>query len=284
MKRIEYIKILSENTKKRNLDNNPCKYRKDLWKENEVKFLKENYSKLSFKLLEEKLNRDKKRIMNKATLLDLHRNLERCNLCGCIKGIDKKHKCKEKPDRIEIINFIKVNKDKLSNKEIGEMFNVSKNVIAILCSKNNIKKDKSKIRKRLMDEGKIKSWSKDKICEQLSGEKNPNWKGGIAFEPYDKNFNKQFKKSIRDRDGCCLLCSISIEDLNLLKREIHIHHINYNKELTINENCCCLCNSCHSKTTSNRSHWAKFFQSILSERYGYKYTENGDIVMEVNNA
>lgn len=27
--------------------------------------------------------------------------------------------------------------------------------------------------------------------------------------------------------------------------------------------------------------WTKFFQSLLSDKYGYQYSENGEIVVEV---
>lgn len=44
-----------------------------------------------------------------------------------------------------------------------------------------------------------------------------------------------------------------------------------NKKNTTAENCIALCDSCHLKTNYNRSAWIKFFQSILSDRYGYDY-------------
>jgi len=33
----------------------------------------------------------------------------------------------------------------------------------------------------------------------------------------------------------------------------------------------------------NRKYWIKFFQSLLSEKYGYQYSENQEIIMEVKN-
>lgn len=122
--------------------------------------------------------------------------------------------------------------------------------------------------------------SKQKIREKTSGENHYNWRGGIAFDPYDKNFNRIFKKFIKERDGCCLMCNISIEDLHLMKRKLSTHHIDYNKNLSIPQNCVILCNKCHGKTNINRQHWTKFFQSLLSERYGYKYSEDGKIILE----
>lgn len=68
-----------------------------------------------------------------------------------------------------------------------------------------------------------------------------------------EEFNKRFKKEIKDRDGCCMICNVSIDNLRLLNRRIAIHHINYDRELTIKENCITLCNNHHSITNVNVS-------------------------------
>lgn len=98
------------------------------------------------------------------------------------------------------------------------------------------------------------------------------------LEKYNPNFNKKFKILIRKRDNqVCMLCRIHREKL---KKVLDVHHVNYNKFLSIPPNCISLCHSCHPKTNHNRKHWIKFFQSMLSERYGYKY-ENGEIVLGI---
>lgn len=113
-----------------------------------------------------------------------------------------------------------------------------------------------------------------------SGENSHKWNGGSSFEPYDINFNNRFKRAIRKRDNhICMLCNTHQEKLS---RTLSIHHIDYNKELSIPQNCISLCLSCHSKTNDNRPNWTKFFQDLLSQRYGYKY-ENKDIVIGVKN-
>lgn len=112
----------------------------------------------------------------------------------------------------------------------------------------------------------INIWSKEKTLE-----KNPNWKGGKSFEPYDRRFTEKFKKSIRKRDNyICLKCGVHQKDM---KYALSIHHIDYNKLSTILKNCCSLCKRCNGEVNSNRKHWIKFFQSILSKKYGYKYPE-----------
>jgi predicted DNA-binding protein YlxM (UPF0122 family) len=115
---------------------------------------------------------------------------------------------------------------------------------------------------------------------RLIGERNPNWNGGLSFEQYDKYFNNSFKNSIRKRDNqICILCGIHREKLN---RALDIHHINYNKMLSIQENCIALCTSCHMKTNGNRKNWTKFFQDLLHEKYGYEYSKDLEPIVNIN--
>ena len=73
-----------------------------------------------------------------------------------------------------------------------------------------------------------------------------------------------------------MICGIHREKLN---KVLDIHHVNYDKLLSIPQNCISLCHPCHPKTNHNRKHWIKFFQSLLSEKYGYEY-KNNEIVLE----
>jgi len=102
---------------------------------------------------------------------------------------------------------------------------------------------------------------------------SPTWQGGKSFEPYTTHFNKYFKQSILQRDGfVCFKCGMRNEDSAVLfKRGLAVHHINYDKKLTIPENCCVLCIRCNAEVNSNRNEWTTFFQSILSKMYNYKY-------------
>jgi len=102
---------------------------------------------------------------------------------------------------------------------------------------------------------------------------------GFFNKDYTPEFDDRFKIFIKKRDGCCLICNISLDDLKLLKRQVDVHHINYDKKCSIPQNCISLCVSCHGKVHSNRQHWVKFFQSLLNERYGYKYSENQEIIL-----
>lgn len=114
----------------------------------------------------------------------------------------------------------------------------------------------------------------------FSLENNPRWLGGISFEPYDRNFNIKFKRLIRKRDNqVCMLCGIHREKL---RRALDVHHIDYDKKITIPQNCISLCQKCHLPTQVNRTHWTNFLQSLLSEKYGYTYNEQ-EIIFELNN-
>lgn len=109
------------------------------------------------------------------------------------------------------------------------------------------------------------------------------WQEYKRIKKYGKDFNNRLKRAIKERDGCCMVCNIGFEDLKLLKRRIQIHHINYDKQISIPQNLISLCTSCHTKTNKNRKSWTIFFQSLLTEMYKYKYSEIGEIILEVKN-
>jgi len=94
--------------------------------------------------------------------------------------------------------------------------------------------------------------------EKIKGEKNPSWLGGISFEPYGVEFNKEFKEQIRQRDNhTCQECGKIQEEL---KRKLSIHHIDYNKKNNSPLNLISLCIRCHIKTQINRKHWELHFK------------------------
>lgn len=116
--------------------------------------------------------------------------------------------------------------------------------------------------------------------KRLIKENNPLWNNGSSFEPYGPEFNRKLKNMIRRRDNqVCINCGLHREKLD---KALAIHHINYDKKCNFPQNLVSLCNKCHSLTNYNRSHWIKFFQSLLTERYGYQYSENGKIIINLN--
>jgi len=149
-------------------------------------------------------------------------------------------------------------------------------------------KRRSKTYEEIYGKEKAKKW-KENLSIARIGEKNsmfgrkgelaPRWRGGIAYEPYDCGFTKEFKNLIRRRDNqICMNCGIHREKI---KRALSIHHIDYDKKLTIPENCISLCDICHTLTNNNRKYWQSLFQEKLSKFYNYKYSDDGKIILEV---
>jgi hypothetical protein len=85
-------------------------------------------------------------------------------------------------------------------------------------------------------------------------DKHPNWLGGISFLPYCPNFDKQLKNKIKNKyRNMCLLCKIS----NVM---LVVHHIDYNKKNSSEDNLVPLCEVCHGKTNFNRETWTNFLK------------------------
>ena len=151
---------------------------------------------------------------------------------------------------------------------------------------SNFKKGKSfsdEHKDKISKSNKGKIHSKEhikKISAKKQGILLERWKKFTSREPYDQSFNNKFKREIRKRDNqICMLCGIYREKLS---RALCIHHIDYSKTNTFPQNCISLCLHCHIKTNKNRISWTKFFQSLLSEKYGYEYSQEGDIVIKLN--
>jgi hypothetical protein len=89
------------------------------------------------------------------------------------------------------------------------------------------------------------------------GEKNPNWRGGISFEPYSIDWKETLKKSIRERDKyICKVCNLY---------GFIVHHIFYDKKDCNPEHLITLCKKCHAKTNFNRDYWIKYFTILNKE-------------------
>lgn len=87
---------------------------------------------------------------------------------------------------------------------------------------------------------------KERRSIMYSKEGNPAWNGGTSFEPYDEEFNDEFKEMIRSRQN--YRCADSgLGNCRHNKKSLHIHHINRIKVDTTPENCIALCNHHHGK-------------------------------------
>jgi len=122
---------------------------------------------------------------------------------------------------------------------------------------------------------KFSNEHKNKMSESKKGknnsmygrtrEKAPRWLGGISFEPYSADFNKQFKKLIRERDGYkCQICGMPEIENN---ENLSCRHMDYDKKNNLPDNLISLCRVCHMKTNFNRDNWIKFFKELKLKRF-----------------
>jgi len=104
--------------------------------------------------------------------------------------------------------------------------------------------------------------------ENRSGENNPNWQGGLSFEPYCTKFNFAFKEYIRDKFGrVCFLCNKAEAEVG---EKLSVHHVNYNKGCGCDTDETCqfvpLCRSCNAKVNGNRKEWEAKIKSIMKNK------------------
>ena len=108
--------------------------------------------------------------------------------------------------------------------------------------------------------------TKQKISEnrkgKYSGEKHPNWQGGISKLPYCFEFTKLLKSEIKERDdyqcqnpNCC----------NFKNTTLAVHHIDYNKKNCSTNNLITLCKGCNSRANYNREFWQEFYSNIINK-------------------
>lgn len=112
--------------------------------------------------------------------------------------------------------------------------------------------EESNRKNREAHKGKIGYWRERKRPE-LSKENNPNWHGGISYEPYSVDWTEDLKMAIRRRDRYTCICGKEPATI--------VHHIDYDKKNCDPKNLITLCEKCHCKTNYNRKYWIKYFQS-----------------------
>ncbi len=110
-------------------------------------------------------------------------------------------------------------------------------------------------------------WNKGKEGLQIAwnkgikGGKSHSWKGGIQFEPYGIEFNKELKEQIRERDDfTCQECNYSEKELGYT---LSVHHIDYDKKNNKLNNLISLCRSCHSQTNFGRQDWTNYLREKI---------------------
>lgn len=103
--------------------------------------------------------------------------------------------------------------------------------------------------------------TRERFARSKRGHKNPNWQGGISFEPYSPEFNDQLKYEIRKRDN--FICQFPNCGIKENGRKHSTHHIDYDKKNNESENLITICIIHHATTNNkNRKHWTQLFQEI----------------------
>ncbi len=114
-----------------------------------------------------------------------------------------------------------------------------------------------------------------RIAEQLTGDKNPRWLGGMSATRYAPGFSKALKLEIRQRDNFrCQLCGARESELGY---RLTIHHSDYDKANHDPDNLFSTCKPCNSRVNSNRDIWSVYF--IAAAEHRRQFGQNvGDLI------
>lgn len=112
----------------------------------------------------------------------------------------------------------------------------------------------------------IMSTSKKLIELYKDRTKHPAWQGGKSFEPYPFEFDKKLKHEIKKRDNyTCRECGRKPKN-----HDLHVHHIDYDKNNNNKLNLISLCDVCHGKTTIvDKSIWKMYYTYKVKKDNNY---------------
>jgi len=108
---------------------------------------------------------------------------------------------------------------------------------------------------------------RDMLSIKVKGKNHPRYIDGRSFLPYPIEFNQSLKDKIRERDDyTCQNCSMSEEEhLIIFGTNLHIHHIDYNKQNCKEDNLITVCNNCNNRANFNCSYWQSFFTNKIGQ-------------------
>lgn len=111
-------------------------------------------------------------------------------------------------------------------------------------------RSKSKVYLEKISKANFNAWKTGKKKNKIRGTKHHWWKGGISRLPYPYDFNEALREIIRKRDNHkCVYCGVPQEEC---VKNLHVHHIDFNKDNLNPDNLVTICNSCHSTITANK--------------------------------
>ena len=97
------------------------------------------------------------------------------------------------------------------------------------------------------------------------GVNHPSWIDGRSFKKYPPEFTDQLKEKIKKRDYyTCQLCQMTQpEHFSIYGRDLHVHHIDYNKVNCSENNLITLCQGCNIRVNANRDYWTGYFKIMV---------------------
>jgi len=110
--------------------------------------------------------------------------------------------------------------------------------------------------------------SRTRIDRELSkGKNNYNYIDGRATLPYPPEFNQILKDKIRKRDNyTCQNCGMTEEEsLIVVGANLHVHHIDYDKQNCKEDNLVTTCGNCNLRANFNRPYWQEFFTNKIGQ-------------------
>lgn len=127
-------------------------------------------------------------------------------------------------------------------------------------------------------ECKIKNMDSSHLLKYAFKKGHPSWNKGktnsnkkIKRELYPSNFTKELKEKIIQRDECqCVLCGFSRNDHKLKYHcDLHVHHIDYNKQNCNENNLITTCIRHNTKANHNsKRKWWYVFKTIANLQKG----------------
>ena len=134
-------------------------------------------------------------------------------------------------------------------------------------TKDKVSRTKKSQNRRMSEEEKTRLSEYNKRVGRkppvIFGKDNNQWKGGLSYEVYPREWNKTLKRAIRERDKyTCQMCGGQPDN-----EALSVHHIDYNKYNCNPVNLVALCRSCHRKTNDNREEWIKYFEIWVKNSY-----------------
>lgn len=99
--------------------------------------------------------------------------------------------------------------------------------------------------------------------ERITGEKHPQWQGGISLQGYCQIWrDTTYKESIKSRDSNICQNPYCYKTDSVL----HIHHIDYDKKNCHPSNLITVCRSCNARANIDREWHKDWYKTIIKNR------------------